>query len=88
MIRPELLKVLVCPENRTPLTLAGDELVARLNRAVTEGRLTNKTGRKVEKPMDAGLVRADGAVLYPIVDEIPMLLVDEGIPLDQPAAAT
>jgi uncharacterized protein YbaR (Trm112 family) len=88
MIRPELLKILVCPENRAPLALASDELVARLNRAVAAGQLTNKAGRKVEKPMDAGLVRADGAVLYPIVDEIPMMLVDEGIPLDQPAAAS
>jgi uncharacterized protein YbaR (Trm112 family) len=88
MIRPELLKILVCPENRTPLALASEELVARLNRAVAAGQLTNKAGRKVEKPMDGGLVRADGAVLYPIVDEIPMMLVDEGIPLNQPAVTS
>ncbi|MEX0678883.1 MAG: Trm112 family protein [Pirellulales bacterium] len=85
MIRPELLKILVCPENRSPLDLASSELLAKINRAVAAGRLTNKAGRKVEKPLDGGLVRADRAVLYPIVDEIPMLLVDEAIPLDQPA---
>lgn len=85
MIRPELLKMLVCPENRTPLELASSELMAKINRAVASGRLTNKAGRKVEKSLDAGLVRADRAVLYPIVDEIPLMLVDEAIPLDQPA---
>jgi uncharacterized protein YbaR (Trm112 family) len=85
MIRPELLKMLVCPENRTPLEVASSELVAKINRAVAAGQLTNQGGRKVERPLDAGLVRADRAVLYPIVDEIPLMLVDEAIPLGQPA---
>jgi uncharacterized protein YbaR (Trm112 family) len=87
MIRPELLKMLVCPEDRTPLEEAGSELIARVNDAVAAGRLTNKAGRVVEQRLDGGLVRADRKVLYPVVDEIPMLLVDEGIPLDQPALA-
>jgi len=85
MIRPELLKMLVCPEDRTSVSVASSELMAKLNRAIAAGRLANKAGRKVETPLDGGLVRADRAVLYPIVDEIPMMLVDEGIPLDQPA---
>jgi len=85
MIRPELLKILVCPEDRSPLELASGELVARINRAVSAGKLMNKAGRTVERPLDGGLVRADRAVLYPIVDDIPMLLVDEAIPLSQPA---
>jgi uncharacterized protein YbaR (Trm112 family) len=86
MIRTELLKILVCPENKSELTLASDDLVSRLNQAIAEGKLTNKSGTKVASRLDGGLVRADGAVLYPIVDEIPMMLIDEGIPLDQPAA--
>ena len=85
MIRPDLLKILVCPENRAPLEIASSELLAKINRAVAAGQLKNKAGRKLEKPLDAGLVRDDQAVLYPIVDEIPMMLVDEAIPLDQPA---
>jgi uncharacterized protein YbaR (Trm112 family) len=85
MIRPELLKMLVCPETRTPLEVASNELVAKINRAVAAGQVINRAGRKVEKPLDGGLVRADQAVLYPIVDEIPMMLIDEGIPLAQPA---
>lgn len=85
MIRPELLQMLVCPEDRTPLEAASSELVAIVNDAVAAGRLTNRAGRKVERRLDAGLVRSDRTVLYPVVDEIPMLLVDEAIPLDQPA---
>ena len=33
--------------------------------------------------IDGGLVRAAGDVLYPIVDQIPVLLVDESIALSQ-----
>ena len=87
MIRPELLKMLVCPETRSALTVAPADLIARLNQTIAAGDLTNKAGQKLERKLDGGLLRADGRVLYPIVDDIPMLLVDEGIPLSQAALA-
>ena len=85
MIRPELLKMLVCPETRGELTVAPADLIARLNQSIAAGQLTNKAGQRVERKFDGGLLRTDGSVLYPIVDDIPMLLVDEGIPLSQAA---
>jgi len=84
MIRGDLLKMLVCPENQTPLELAAGELLERLNRAIAAGQLQNKAGQVIERSLDAGLLRRDQRVLYPIVDDIPMMLVDEGIWLDQP----
>jgi uncharacterized protein YbaR (Trm112 family) len=30
-----------------------------------------------------GLVRADNKILYPIREDIPVMLIDEGIPLEQ-----
>jgi uncharacterized protein YbaR (Trm112 family) len=41
----------------------------------------NVGGSAVTEPIDGGLVRADEAILYPIRDRIPILLIDEGIPL-------
>lgn len=82
-INPELLNILVCPEQRTPLLLADDDLLSTLNREVSTGRLKNRGGDRVEKPLDGGLVREDREVVYPIIDGIPIMLIDEAIPLAQ-----
>ncbi len=82
-IRPQLLDMLRCPENRTRLRLAEGELVARLNAAASAGSLRNVAGSAVSETLDGGLVREDGRIVYPIVEGIPHLLVDEGIPLEQ-----
>ncbi|HUY32882.1 MAG TPA: Trm112 family protein [Pirellulales bacterium] len=81
MISKELLEILVCPQNRTPLGLADTTLVAELNRSIAAGVVRNMAGDKVERPLDGGLVREDGTLLYPIIDGIPVLLVDEAIGL-------
>jgi uncharacterized protein YbaR (Trm112 family) len=52
-----------------------------LNERIAQGNLTNRGGQNVEKQIDGGLVRADGAYLYPIDDGIPIMLIDEAIPL-------
>jgi uncharacterized protein YbaR (Trm112 family) len=73
--------LLVCPLDRTPLTPAGEQLLARVNRAIAAGRVKNRAGRPVERPIDGGLLRADQTLLYPVLDGIPLLLADEAIPL-------
>ena len=83
MISKELLDILVCPEHRTPLAVADDALLAALNRAMGQGRLKNRGGERVDKPLDGALVRDDREVVYPIIDGIPIMLIDEAIPLDQ-----
>jgi uncharacterized protein len=83
MIDKGLLKVLVCPKDRSPLTVADSRLTARLNRAISAGRVVNCGGRGVAQPIDGGLVRQDKTLLYPIIDGIPILLADEAILLDK-----
>jgi uncharacterized protein YbaR (Trm112 family) len=83
MIDKEFLETLVCPKDHSPLHLAEPELMARLNRAIAAGRVKNEAGRAVEDSIEAGLVRHDQGVLYPVVDDIPVLLVEESISLEQ-----
>ena len=85
MVDPELLDILVCPETKQPVRVADEALLERLNAAIERGELRNASGEAVEEPLDGGLVREDGEVLYPVVDDIPVMLVDEAIPLDDDA---
>ena len=83
MINEHLLKILVCPENHARLHPADDQLIAQVNRLAAAGTLRNRAGQRVESTCDGGLIREDGALLYPIVDGIAVLLIDEAIPLEQ-----
>lgn len=81
MIDKELLEILACPETKEPVSLADDELIAQINAAIERGEVVNRGEQKIEAPIDGGLLRQDGAYLYPIDDGIPVMLIDQAIPL-------
>lgn len=81
MVDAKLLEILCCPENHMDVSLATPELVADLNAKVATGTLKNKAGEPVKEAFEGGLLRADGKVLYPIREDIPIMLIDEAIPL-------
>ena len=82
MVDPELLQILVCPENKQSLREADAALVGRLNADIAKGRVRNRAGEVVREPLDGGLVREDGKFVYPVREGIPIMLIDEAIALD------
>ena len=76
-----MLATLVCPDTHQPITLATDDLLARLNQASVAGSLKNHAGHMIHDSIDAVLVRADGKGAYLVVDGVPHLLSDERIDL-------
>ncbi len=81
MIDPELLEILACPENKTPVRLAEPDEVDALNTRIRAGGVTSRGGEPAEE-IEGGLIREDGQFLYAIRDDIPIMLIDEAIPLE------
>ena len=81
MINADLLKIMCCPETHQPISLAEPILIEKLNRQIAAGQLQNRAGQPVKGKIDGGLVREDKKFLYPIRANIPVMLIDEAIPL-------
>ncbi len=79
----DLLAILCCPETKQAVILADDVLIQKVNGAIERGALKNKADKPVTERLDGGLIRSDLQVLYPIREDIPVMLIDEGIPLAQ-----
>jgi uncharacterized protein YbaR (Trm112 family) len=81
-IDKDLLSILCCPETKQDVALAPDSVIAGLNDRIVKGEVKNKAGQVVTERMDGGLLRADKKILYPIREDIPVMLIDEGIPME------
>lgn len=83
----DFLNMLRCPMTRQPLRLAAPAELAHVNAAIRTGGLKNRGGESVAKELQAGLVPEGGLVVYPILEDIPILLSTEAIPLSGPQQA-
>ena len=79
----DLLSILCCPATKQSLSIADEALLNRLNDAVTKGTLLNTARKQVREPLSGGLIRSDRRVVYPVRENIPVLLIEEGIPLTE-----
>lgn len=82
MVDSELLEILVCPETHAAVRLADAEVLDRVNAAIAGGVAFNLGGDRVTATLVAGLIRDDERVLYPVRDDIPVMLIDESISLE------
>ncbi|MBV9463949.1 MAG: hypothetical protein JO317_06945 [Verrucomicrobiae bacterium] len=83
MIDPKLVEILCCPETKEDVALAEKEIVDYINQEIGRGQVKNRKGEPVSEKIDGGLIRSDRRFLYPIREDIPVMLIEEAIPLDQ-----
>lgn len=83
IIAQDLLAILCCPETKQDIRLLEPKLVEQLNQRIAKGELKTKGGQPVSEKIDGGLLRNDEAVVYPIRDQIPIMLIEEGILIEK-----
>lgn len=82
-VDPKLLEILVCPVDKTPLEVI--ELPAAIRKSLVD-RFREQF--KDEEPVvEVGLVSPAGRV-YPVVSDIPVMLADEALTLEEIQSAT
>ena len=78
-VNGKLLEILCCPVSKTPLTMLGQEKLDKLNKAIADREALYVDGEKVTDTLQEGLITEDGKVIYPVQDDIPVLLEEKGI---------
>ena len=81
-ISKELLDILCCPATKVPVVMLSEDKLAKLNELIAKGEVAQADAKKVEKPMQEALITEDGKTIFRIEDEIPIMLIDEGIPTE------
>jgi uncharacterized protein YbaR (Trm112 family) len=79
MLHPEVLALLVCPETHQDLIEASPTEVAALNELIRARKMRTASGKEVQEPVDGALIRIDRAIAYPVREDIPVMLVAEGL---------
>ena len=75
----KLLEILCCPVSKTPLTRLSTSRLKTLNEAISAGTVQYVRGETVEDPLREALITEDSKVIYPVIDDIPILLEEKGI---------
>ena len=74
-----LLDILCCPVSKAPVSLLDRNQLEILNASIRQGSVQTVAGAVLGTPLAAGLLTADGKVIYRIEDDIPVMLADEAI---------
>lgn len=77
----KLLNLLVCPATRQPLALLDKPGLEALNRAIAAGSVKRVDDAPQTETIREALITRDRKTLYRIDDGIPVLLIEEGIPV-------
>jgi uncharacterized protein YbaR (Trm112 family) len=75
----KLLEILCCPVSKMPLTRLSSARLDKLNAAIRAGEVQTIHGEVVEQALHEALITEDSKVIYPVIDNIPILLEEKGI---------
>ena len=76
-----LLNIICCPVTREKLSIATSKQLEFINAEIANSTLKKLDGSIAEKPQSKALINATKTLLYPIEEDIPILLEKEAIKL-------
>lgn len=82
-IDKQLLDILCCPKTKVDVELLSKDELNKLNEAIKKGAVKNVGGEVVKNVLSEGLITVDKKTVYRIEDNIPVMLIDEGIPFHE-----
>ena len=78
-IDPKLLNIIVCPVTRLPVNVLDETRLGKLNDLIQAGKVTSISGEVLSDPIEAGLITENGTTIYPVENNIPIMLEDRSI---------
>lgn len=74
-----LLEILCCPITRRPLNRIDAIVLEQINAAISAGKVRNHGGALLADPLASALATDEGDLVYPVRNDIPVLLEEECI---------
>ncbi|NKB61868.1 MAG: Trm112 family protein [Gammaproteobacteria bacterium] len=75
----KLLEILVCPITKLSVSLLNEDRLTKLNRMIESGEVHSIDGTVLSDPLDQALITQNGSIVYPVEDNIPVMLENQSI---------
>jgi len=76
----KLLDILCCPKTKVDVKKLTKADLAIINTKIKDGALTYTDGKLVKEILQEGLITVDKKTVYRVDDDIPVMLIEMGIP--------
>ncbi len=82
-IHRKLLEILVCPITKQPVSILDQAHLDKVNQLIAQGKLHTLNGTKLTTPLQQALITQNRNTLYPVNENIPVMLEQQSIPCEQ-----
>lgn len=79
----QMYQILCCPETKQKVTELDPRFVAKINGLIAGGKMKNIGGKILAERISTALVREDGQIAYPVRNDIPVMLINEGMDVSE-----
>ena len=80
----KLLDILCCPKTKVDVEELSKTDLEAINKQIKNGKLKYVDGKPVKEPLQEGLITKDKKTVYRVDDDIPIMLIEMGIPIGKP----